>query len=61
MPVQNVQYLVYIRNLKYCTLNTIFRQHNIHLVFSTCQHKYKWILCIEKPVLNAFKISDAQI
>ena len=29
-----------------------FRRHNIHLVFSTCQHKYKWILCTEKPVLN---------
>jgi hypothetical protein len=43
---------LYIRNLKYCAFNTIFRQHNIHLVFSTCQHKNKWILCSEKPVLN---------
>ena len=44
---------LYIRNLKYCTFNTIFRQHNIHLVFSTYQHKYKWILCTEKLVLKA--------
>ena len=46
------KFFLYIRNLKYCTVNTIFRQHNIHLVFSTCQHKYKWILCTENPVLN---------
>ena len=37
---------------KYRTFNTIFRQHNIHLVFSTWQHKYKWILCTEIPVKN---------
>ena len=43
---------LYIRNLKYCTFNTIFQQHNIYLVFSTYQQKYKWILCTEKPVLN---------
>ena len=43
----------YIRNLKYAHLTPIFRQHNIHFVSSTCQHKYKWILCTEKPVLNA--------
>ena len=48
----NVEKLVlYIRNLKYSHLTTIFRQHNIHLVSST--YKYKWILCTEKPVLNA--------
>ena len=44
---------LYIRNLKYTHLTSVFRQHNIHLVSTTCQHKYKWILCIEKPVLNA--------
>ena len=42
--------LLYIRKLR---LTPVFRQHNIHLVFSTCQHKYKWILCTEKPVSNA--------
>ena len=42
---------LYIRNLKYAHLTPIFRQHNIHLVSYTCQHK--WILCTEKPVLNA--------
>ena len=46
------KYTLYIRNLIYCTFNTIFRQHNIHLVFSTCQHKYKWTLCTEKQVLT---------
>ena len=45
--------LLYIRNIKYCTFNTIFRQHNIHLVFYTCQHKYKRILCTINQVLNA--------
>ena len=39
-------------------LTPIFRLHNIHLVFSICQHKYKWILCTENPV---FKISNVQI
>ena len=29
------------RNLKYAHLTPIFRQHNIHLVSSNCQHKYK--------------------
>jgi hypothetical protein len=43
---------LYIRNLKYAHLTSVFWQHNIHLVSSTCQHKYKWILCTEKPVLN---------
>ena len=47
------KYCLYIKNLKYCSFKTIFRQHNIHLVFSTCQNKYKLILCTEKPVLNA--------
>jgi hypothetical protein len=37
----------------YALLTPIFRQHNIHLVSSACQHKYKWILYTEKPVLNA--------
>ena len=36
----------------YCTFNSMFQQHNIHLVLSTYQHKYKWILCTEKPILN---------
>ena len=44
---------LYIRNLKYAHLTHIFQLHNIHLVFFTCPHKYKWILCTEKPVLNA--------
>ena len=35
---------LYIRNIKYCTFDTIFRQHNIHLVFSTRK---------KKTVLNA--------
>ena len=46
-------YNLYIRNLKYAYLTPIFRLQNIHLMFSTCPHKYKWILCTEKPVLNA--------
>ena len=41
------------RNLKYAHLTSVFRQHNIHLVLSTCQHKFKHILCTEKPVLKA--------
>ena len=44
---------MYIINLKYAHLTSVFRQHDIHLVSSTCQHKYKWILCTEKLVLNA--------
>ena len=44
---------LYNRNLKYAHLTPIFWQHNIHLVTSTCQHKYKWILCTEKPVFIA--------
>ena len=46
-------YSLYILNLKCAPFNTIFRLHNIPLVFSTCQHKFKWILCTEKRVLNA--------
>ena len=41
------KWLFYIRNLKYAPFNTIFRLHNNHLVFTTCKHKYKLILCIE--------------
>ena len=33
--------LLYIRNLKYAHLTSIFQQQNIHLVSSICQHKYK--------------------
>ena len=44
---------MYISNLKYAHLTSVFRLHNIHLVFSTCPHKYKWLLCTEKPVFNA--------
>ena len=44
---------LYIRNLKYFTFNTYFSTTQYHLVFSTCQHKCKSILCTEKPVLNA--------
>ena len=44
---------LYIKNLKYAHhLTPFFRLHNIHLVFSTCQHKYKSILCTKNPVLN---------
>ena len=50
---QIINIILYIRNLKYAHLTPIFRRHNIHLVSSTCQHKYRWILCTEKPVLNA--------
>ena len=53
IKLSGIKSLFYIRNLKYCTFNTIFRQHNIYFVLSTCQHKYKWILCTEKLVLNA--------
>ena len=49
----NQPYLfLYIRNLKYAHLTSVFRQHNINLVSSTCHHKYKCILRTEKPVLN---------
>ena len=44
---------MYIKNLKHAHLTPVFRLHNIHLVFSNCTHKYKKILCTEKPVLNA--------
>ena len=46
-----LKFLIYIRNYAHST--PIFRLRNIHLVFSTCPHKYKWILCTENPVLNA--------
>ena len=50
---------LYIRNLKYAHLTSVFWQNNIHLISYTCQHKYTWVLCTGKPVLNAsFKISD---
>ena len=44
---------MYTRSLKYSHLKPIFRQNNEYLVSSTYQHKYKWILCTEKTVLNA--------
>ena len=49
----NLQDSLNLRNLKNTHLTPIFRLHNIHLVFSTCPHKYKWILCTENPVLKA--------
>ena len=56
---------LYIRNLKYSHLTPVFRQHNIHLVFSTYQHKYKWIgtYCVlqNKFQTRIFKIYDVQI
>ena len=39
-------------NIKYAHLTPSFWLHNINLVFSTCPHIYKWILCTENPVLN---------
>ena len=47
------QYLLYIRNLKFAHLTHIFRLHYIHLEFVTCPHKFKWMLCTDKPVFNA--------
>ena len=55
----NTKKPLYIRNFKYVYLTPIFLLHNIHLVFSTCPHKYKWILCTAKLVLNA--INDVKI
>ena len=52
---------LYIRNLKNAHLKSIFRQNNIHLVSSTCQHKYKLILCTKNRFsTRVFKISDVQ-
>ena len=35
------KYVLYIRNLKCAHLTPVFRLHNIHLVSSTYQQKYK--------------------
>ena len=43
---------MFIRKLEHAHLTPIFQLHNIHLVFSTCPHIYKCILCFENPVLN---------
>ena len=45
--------ILYIRNLKCALLTHDFRLHYIHLVFSLCQLKYKWILSKKKTVLIA--------
>ena len=37
----NMYIYICIKNLKNADLTSIFRQHNIHLVSSTCPHKYK--------------------
>ena len=55
MPFSNksqCKNILYIRNFKYAHLTPIFQIHKINLVFSTCPHKYKWILSTDKPVLN---------
>ena len=33
-------------------LTPVLQLHNIHLEFSTCIHKLKWILCTENPGLK---------
>ena len=43
---------IHIVHLKYAHLSPFFRLHNINFVFSTCPHKYKYILSNEKPVLK---------
>ena len=45
---------LYFINLKYSHLTPIFRLHNIHLVLSTCPHKYKWLLCTSKTEFSRF-------
>ena len=47
----NIYYTSEILNAAHLT--HIFRQHNIHFIFSTYQHRYKLILCTGKLVLNA--------
>ena len=51
--IYDLKCTLYIRNLKYAHLTLVFRQQYVHLVFTTCQHKYKWILCTKKTVSNA--------
>ena len=52
--------VLYITNLKYSHLTSIFLLHlYVHLEISPCPQKFKWLLCIETPVLKAgIKISD---
>ena len=38
----------------------LFLDYTISIYFSLCPHKYKWILCTEKPVLAIFVSSDVQ-
>ena len=41
-----------IRNLENTHLTFVFQLQNIHLEFSTCPLKFKWILSTDKLVLN---------
>ena len=52
---KQIRWLFIFVRQKYWKLasKTGFSVHNIHLVFSTCPHKYKWILCTEKPAFEA--------
>ena len=44
---------MHIRNVECVLLTPVFWLHNIHLEFSiSCPHKFKWILCTNRPVLN---------
>ena len=54
--LQNILYASEILNI------VLLTPYFDYLVFSTCQHKYKWILCIKKAGVKMFvlKISDIQ-
>ena len=43
---------MYIKNIKCSHLTPVFQLRNINLEFSTCPHKFKWLLCTEKPDLK---------
>ena len=45
---------MYIKILYYTHLTSIFGHHNIHLEFSTCTHKFNWLLCIEKTCFKCW-------
>ena len=49
-----VSQIVFV-NQKYLIphLTPVFRDYNIHLEFSTCPNKFKWLLSTENLVLNA--------
>ena len=47
---------MYIRNLKYQHLTSVFRLNNIHLEFTNWPHKFRSLLCTKKTVVKNFDV-----